>query len=235
MPFFLPVRIHPEGWRFILIFLVVAFLLFFVSQPLGWIAMILTGWCAYFFRNPKRVTPIQEGLVISPADGVVCAIKNMVPPPELDMGNASRLRVSIFLNIFDVHVNRLPIGGKIVKSAYQHGQFLNAALDKASDFNERQSLVIELADGTRVGVIQIAGLIARRIVCQAKEGDTMGTGVTFGLIRFGSRVDVYLPEGVAPLIIEGQRMIGGETVIADLGGKETKIPGQSAIRQGICH
>jgi phosphatidylserine decarboxylase len=232
MSLFLCVRIHPEGWRFIGIFAALAFVLFFVSQPFGWIALILTGWCAYFFRNPKRVTPTQSGLIVSPGDGIVCAIKNMAPPPEFGMGDSPRFRISIFLNVFDVHVNRLPIGGKIIKSIYQPGQFVNASLDKASDYNERQSLVIELAGRTKVAVVQIAGLIARRIVCNAKEGDILKTGEVFGLIRFGSRMDIYLPEGVYPLIIEGQRMIGGETLIADLSIKG--IP-QIAPREGICH
>jgi phosphatidylserine decarboxylase len=232
MSLFLPIRIHPEGWRFIGIFATLAFALFFVLQPLGWLAVILTGWCAYFFRNPKRITPTQEGLVISPADGIVCAIKTMVPPPRLGMGETPRLRVSIFLNVFDVHVNRLPIGGKIIKSIYQPGQFFNAALDKASDHNEQQSLVIQCADQTKIAVVQIAGLIARRIVCNVKEGDVAQTGAVFGLIRFGSRVDIYLPEGVDPLIIEGQRMIAGETPIANLSIKETP---QTAIPQGVCH
>lgn len=232
MSLFLPIRIHPEGWCFISIFAALAFALFFVFQPLGWLAIILTGWCAYFFRNPKRVTPMQEGLMVSPADGLVCAIKKTAPPPEFGMGNMPLLRVSIFLNVFDVHVNRLPIGGKIIKSIYHPGQFFNAALDKASDYNERQSLVIQLADNTKVAIVQIAGLIARRIVCNVKEGDIVETGAVFGLIRFGSRMDIYLPEGVYPLIIEGQRMIAGETVIADLGTKEIA---QTVIREGTCH
>lgn len=232
---FLPIRIHPEGWRFIIVFAVIAFLSFLALQPLGWVVLMLTGWCAYFFRNPKRITPVQEGLVVSPADGTVCAIKSMVPPPEFNMGMSPCLRISIFLNVFDVHVNRLPIGGKIIKSVYQPGRFFNAALDKASDCNERQALVIQLANGTKAAVVQIAGLIARRIVCHAKEGDIMDTGVVFGLIRFGSRVDIYLPEGVCPLVIEGQRMIGGETVIADLGEKGTKASTLAGIRQGVCH
>lgn len=232
MSLFLPIRIHPEGWRFICIFAALAIALFFVYQPLGWLGMILTGWCAYFFRNPKRITPTQKGLIVSPADGIVCAIKDMAPPQEFGMGHTPRLRISIFLNVFDVHVNRLPIGGKIIKSIYSPGKFLNAALDKASDYNERQSLIIELADHTKVAIVQIAGLIARRILCNVKEGDTVETGAVFGLIRFGSRTDIYLPEGVHPLIIEGQRMIGGETVIADLSTKESA---QEIMREGTCH
>ena len=232
MSLFLPIRIHPEGWRFIGIFGIVTFALFFVAQPLGFLGMALTAWCAYFFRNPKRITPLKEGLMVSPADGIVCAIKTIVPPPEFEMGSAPRLRISIFLNVFDVHVNRIPIGGRIIKSIYHHGQFLNAALDAASDHNERQSLIIELKNHTKVAVVQIAGLIARRILCDAKEEDTVVTGAVFGLIRFGSRTDIYLPEGVYPLIIEGQRMIGGETVIADLATNETS---KKILQEGICH
>jgi phosphatidylserine decarboxylase len=232
MSLFFPIYIHPEGWRFIGIFAVVAFVFFYIAQPLGWIGMILTGWCAYFFRNPKRITPTQQGLMVSPADGIVCGIKKMVPPTEFDMGKEPHLRISIFLNVFDVHVNRLPVGGTIIKSIYHPGQFFNAAHDKASDHNERQSLVIEVADKTKVAVVQIAGLIARRILCEVKEGDKVETGAVYGLIRFGSRMDIYLPEGVTPLIIEGQRMVGGETVIADLAA------GRAAQRQllkGVCH
>lgn len=232
MSLFLPIRIHPEGWRFIGIFAAFAIALFFMSHTLGWIGMILTGWCAYFFRNPKRITPSQEGLVVSPADGIVCAIKKMVPPAEFDMGKTPLIRISIFLNVFDVHVNRLPIGGKIVKSIYHPGQFFNAAHDKASDHNERQSVVIEMKKNAKLAVVQIAGLIARRILCEVKEGDTVKTGAVFGLIRFGSRTDIYLPEGTYPLIIEGQRMIGGETVIANVSQTQTT---QTHLREGICH
>ena len=228
----LPIRIHPEGWRFIAIFAVLSFILFYVAEPLGWLGLILTGWCAYFFRNPKRITPTQEGLIISPADGIVCAITTMPPPVELDMGKASHLRISIFLNVFDVHVNRIAIGGKVLKSIYSPGQFLNAASGKASDHNERQSLVIETFDRTKVAFVQIAGLIARRIICNVKEGDKVETGAVFGLIRFGSRMDIYLPEGTCPLIIEGQRMIAGETVIADLN---TKALQKKVLREGTCH
>ena len=217
MSLLLPIHIHPEGWRFIGIFAVIAFALFFVGQPLGFLGLALTAWCAYFFRNPKRITPQKEGLIVSPADGIVCAIKTVTPPKELEMGSAPRLRVSIFLNVFDVHVNRIPIGGKIIKSIYSRGKFFNAALDEASDHNERQTLVIELANSTKVAVVQIAGLIARRIVCDAKQDDTVRTGTIFGLIRFGSRVDVYLPQGTSSQVIKGQRCVAGETVIAELG------------------
>ncbi|MBX9804443.1 MAG: phosphatidylserine decarboxylase [Alphaproteobacteria bacterium] len=232
MSLFLPIRIHPEGWRFIVIFAVLSVVLFYVAEPLGWIGLILTGWCAYFFRNPKRITPTQGGLIVSPADGIVCAITTMPPPAELDMGKAPHLRISIFLNVFDVHVNRIAIGGKIVKSVYSPGHFLNAASHKASDHNERQSLVIETTNHTKVAFVQIAGLIARRIVCNVKQGDTVETGAVYGLIRFGSRMDIYLPEGINPLIIEGQRMIAGESVIADLNAKA--MP-KKVLREGTCH
>ena len=232
MSLFFPIHIHREGWRFILIFAVITLVMFYISQPLGWVGLILTGWCAYFFRNPKRITPTQEGLMVSPADGIVCGIKEMTPPAEFGMDKGNLLRISIFLNVFDVHVNRLPIGGKIIRSIYHPGQFFNAADDKASDQNERQSLVIQLADKTKVAVVQIAGLIARRILCEAKEGDAVKTGAVYGLIRFGSRMDIYLPEGVMPLVVQGQRMIGGETVIADLSRKETT---QKKLREGVCH
>lgn len=231
MSFISSIRIHPEGWRFIGIFAVITVILFLISQTMGWLGIILTGWCAYFFRNPKRITPTQKGLVVSPADGTVCSIKKLVPPAEFGMGKGSTIRISIFLNVFDVHVNRIPIGGKIIKSIYQAGQFLNAGHDKASDHNERQSLVIQLSDKREIAVVQIAGLIARRIICNAIEGDSIETGAVYGLIRFGSRMDIYLPEGVYPLIIEGQRVIGGETVIADLLTKDNL----KHVREGICH
>lgn len=223
-----PIRIHPEGWSFIGLFGAIALALFLIAQPLGWLGMILTGWCAYFFRNPPRITPTRPGLMVSPADGIVCAIKEMAPPEEFGMGTGLRVRISIFLNVFDVHVNRIPMGGKIIKSIYHPGKFLNAALIEASDSNERQSLVIELSDQVKIAVVQIAGLIARRIVCKAREGDIPQTGEVFGLIRFGSRTDIYLPEGVFPLVIEGQKMIGGETVLADFISQESP-------REGICH
>lgn len=232
MSLFFPIRIHPEGWRFIGIFALFTIMLFYLYQPLGWLGVIFTTWCAYFFRNPKRITPTQKGLIVSPADGIVCAIKTMAPPPEFGLGSAPRIRISIFLNVFDVHVNRIPVGGKIIKSIYSPGKFINAAHENASDHNERQSLVIEQTNHTKVAIVQIAGLIARRIVCGVKEGDTVETGAVFGLIRFGSRTDIYLPENTLPLIIEGQRMIGGETVIADLNLKETS---KKALREGTSH
>lgn len=211
--------IHPEGWRFIGIFGVITFLLSLISSFLGWIGFILTGWCFYFFRNPKRMTPEREGLVISPADGRVCLIKELVPPAELEMPSIPHMRISIFLNVFDVHVNRVPIGGKVKKIIYHPGRFFNASLDKASEFNERNSVVMDTPYGD-VGFVQIAGLIARRIRCDLTDGEIVLTGSQYGIIRFGSRMDIYLPKETAPLVCVGQRVIAGETVIADFKSEE---------------
>jgi phosphatidylserine decarboxylase len=211
------VPIHPEGYRFIAIFAGIALILFWLGVPLlGWSAVILTLWCAYFFRDPARVTPTQEGLVISPADGRVSLIVDVVPPPELDLSRQKVTRVSVFMNVFDVHVNRAPCAGRLAQITYIPGAFINAELDKASEDNERQALTLELNDGRRIGVVQIAGLVARRIVKFVQAEDRLSAGQRFGLIRFGSRVDVYLPEGVSPQVCVGQRAIAGETVIADL-------------------
>ncbi len=214
--------IHREGYRFIAIFAAVTLVLFLIWLPLGLLGLGLTVWCYYFFRDPERVTPDREGLVVSPADGVISLLMPAVPPAELGLGEAPMTRISIFMNVFNCHVNRAPIGGQIVKIAYRPGKFLNASLDKASDDNERNGLVIQMADGQQVGVVQIAGLVARRILCEVQEGEMLGTGERFGMIRFGSRVDVYLPEGVEPLVSLGQVMISGETVIADLASNETR-------------
>ena len=218
--------IHREGYKFIGIFAAVSVLLFLLWQPLGWIGLGLTIWCYYFFRDPERQTPIREGLLVSPADGVISLIEPAVPPAELEMGDAPLTRVSVFMNVFNCHVNRAPIGGRVAKIAYRPGKFLNASLDKASVDNERNSMAIELADGRRIAVVQIAGLVARRILCQVKPGDVLETGARFGMIRFGSRVDVYLPPGVAPLVALGQVMTSGETVIADLASDDP-------ARQGV--
>lgn len=182
----------------------------------------MTGWVIYFFRDPARVTPLRHGLVISAADGRVSSIDRVVAPKELALGADERVRISTFLSVFDVHINRAPVAGKITRSLYSPGLFLNAALDKASEDNERRSLVIETADGDALGVVQIAGLIARRIVTFSNVGDSVGAGERFGLIRFGSRVDVYLPPGKKPLVAVGQRVIGGETVLADLLSEEAE-------------
>lgn len=211
------VPIHREGWKFIAIFAIVTLILFWIATPLGWVGVILTCWCAYFFRDPPRVTPDRDGLIISPADGVVQMIERAVPPEELGMGTDARMRISVFMNVFDVHVNRAPAEGVVTALAYRPGKFLNAALDKASIDNERQSMRLKLKNDKELAVVQIAGLVARRILCEAREGETYRAGERFGLIRFGSRVDVYLDDGMVPLVITGQRCIAGETVIAEDG------------------
>ncbi len=209
------VPIHPEGYIFILAFAVASFGLGWLWSPLGWVGFILTLWCAYFFRDPQRVTPLRDGLVVSPADGIVCSIGKFVPPPELGLGDEPMSRICVFMSVFDCHVNRAPIAGRITKIAYKPGLFFNADMDKASEDNERNGLVIDSPAG-KFGVVQIAGLIARRIVCFSREGESLGAGERFGLIRFGSRVDVYMPEGATPLVGLGTKCIAGETVLADL-------------------
>ena len=212
--------IHPAGWPFIGTAAALAVVLSWVWAPLGWLGAVITAWVTYFFRDPDRVTPARPGLMVSPADGRVQPIVRAVPPPELGMGDAPRTRVSIFLNIFDVHINRVPADGEILAVDYRPGKFVNAALDKASEDNERMSVRLRLGDGRDIAFVQIAGLVARRIVCGLKPGEIVRAGARFGLIRFGSRLDVYLPEGVEPLVIPGQRAVAGETVIADLASDE---------------
>lgn len=207
---------HPEGNKFVAIFGLVTIVLFWLTPILGWIGVGLTIWCYYFFRDPKRTTPLRDGLLVSPADGIVSLIEPAIPPAELGMANVPLTRVSVFMNVFNCHVNRSPIAGDVAAIAYRPGKFFNASLDKASEHNERNSLRIMLADGREIAVVQIAGLVARRIVCWTKPGQALMTGERFGLIRFGSRVDVYLPDGVAPLVAVGQTMTAGETIIADL-------------------
>jgi len=209
------VPIHREGHRFLLIFAAVTLVLFLIWEPLGWIGVVLTLWCAYFFRDPDRVTPNRPGLVVSPADGIVNMIVEAAPPAELELGDTPLTRISIFMNVFNCHVNRAPVAGVVKRVAYRAGQFLNASLDKASDDNERNALVIEQADGSNLVVVQIAGLVARRIVCNVGEGNTLQAGERYGLIRFGSRLDVYLPAGLTPLVAVGQTAIAGETVLAE--------------------
>jgi phosphatidylserine decarboxylase len=209
------VPLTPEGYPFIGAFALVALILFWLWTPLGWLGVVATMWCAYFFRDPPRVTPVREGLVVAPADGRVSQITTAAPPHELGLGDKPLPRVSIFMSVFDCHVNRSPAAGTVEKILYQPGKFFSADLDKASADNERNSLVIATA-GARIAVVQIAGLVARRIVCFVREGQPLATGERFGMIRFGSRLDVYLPEGVTPLIAVGQTAIGGETVLADL-------------------
>jgi len=211
------VPITPEGYPFIGAFALAALILFWVFYPLGWIATVLTVWCIYFFRDPPRVTPIRDGLVIAPADGRVSQVTTTVPPHELGLGATPLPRISIFMSVFDCHVNRSPVAGRVEKIVYQPGKFLNADLDKASMDNERNSLVIATAN-TRVAVVQIAGLVARRIVCYVRENQPVSAGERFGMIRFGSRLDVYLPAGTPPLVAVGQVATAGETVLADLTG-----------------
>ncbi len=212
--------IHPDGWRFIAIFGVLTLVLFWLSTPLGWLGVVATLWCVYFFRDPWRVTPIRDGLVVAPADGRIVSIGQAVPPPELGMGSAPMLRIGIFLSIFDVHINRMPMAGRIVKRAYTKGKFVSANLDKASDDNERMAIRLMLADGKEIAVVQIAGLVARRIVCWVHDGQEVAAGERFGLIRFGSRTDLYLPLEWTSLAIVGQRAVGGETVLADASTTE---------------
>ncbi|WP_133487080.1 phosphatidylserine decarboxylase [Aliiroseovarius marinus] len=207
---------HPEGIKFVAIFAAITVVLFLFSNLLGWIGVGLTIWCYYFFRDPERVPPTREGLIVSPADGVVSLIEKAVPPQELGMPDEPLTRVSVFMSVFNCHVNRTPIEGEITAIAYRPGKFFNASLDKASADNERNSLRIRMTNGQDLALVQIAGLVARRIVCFVKPGDMMQTAERFGLIRFGSRLDVYLPDGVVPLVSIGQTMIAGETVLAEL-------------------
>jgi phosphatidylserine decarboxylase len=212
--------VHPDGHKFIAIGAAVTLLFFFLYPPLGWLCAVITAWIVYFFRDPLRVTPLRPGLVVSAADGKISGIEKIMPPAELGLGSEERVRISTFLSVFDVHINRSPVAGRIIRSLYVPGAFLNAALDKASEDNERRILVIETPTDGDVGVVQIAGLVARRIVTFSEIGDTLGVGQRFGLIRFGSRVDVYLPPGKPALVSVGQRAIAGETVLADLQSSE---------------
>ncbi len=213
------VPIHREGYPFIAAFGVATLLLGYFSSVLFWIGLILTAWCAYFFRDPERVTPIDDRLVVSPADGVVSAVCPTVPPRELGLGTGEMTRVSVFMNVFSCHVNRAPVRGRVSRIEHRPGKFLNAELDKASAENERNGLVIESPNGT-IAAVQIAGLVARRIVCWAETGGALAIGERFGLIRFGSRVDVYLPAEAAPRVAVGQTAVAGETVIAEFGGAQ---------------
>ena len=217
---------HREGIKFILIFSVISLILFFIYIPLGWVGIGLTIWCYYFFRDPKRTIPVRDGLLVSPADGVISLIKKTMPPPELDIEKEELTRISVFMNVFNCHVNRSPIAGKVIEINYRPGKFFNASLDKASVDNERNSLVLQIPDGRQIVVVQIAGLVARRIVSFVKPKQTLRIGQRFGLIRFGSRVDIYLPTGVQPLVCIGQTMVSGETVIADLKSKELARDGR---------
>ncbi|WP_275790082.1 phosphatidylserine decarboxylase [Pararhizobium gei] len=216
------VPIHKEGYRFIAVFFVVSVVLGFFWEPLMWIGFILTAWCAYFFRDPERMTPLDDDLVISPADGRVTSIALMTPPEELGLGSVPMLRITVFMNVFNCHVNRAPMRGTIRRIAYRAGKFVNAELDKASHENERNGLVIETAHG-EIGVVQIAGLVARRILCWSVEGEALQPGERFGLIRFGSRLDVFLPTGAQPRVSLGQTAIAGETVLAEFGSSKGPV------------
>jgi len=213
--------IHPEGYPFVGGFAFASIVLLWLWPPLGWLATLLTVWCAYFFRDPPRVTPVRDGIVVSPADGRVSQIVNALPPKELDLSDRPLPRISIFMSVFDCHVNRSPVGGRVERIVYRAGKFLSADLDKASEDNERNSFVIAAGAGLRIGVIQIAGLVARRIVPFVRQGEAVAAGGRIGMIRFGSRVDVYLPEGTRALVAEGQTAIAGETVLADLRATDT--------------
>lgn len=222
------VPIHREGHKFIAVFAAITALFFFMGLDfLVLVGIVLTLWCTYFFRDPERTTPVREGLVISPADGVVQSIGSAVPPAELNMGDENYMRVSIFMNVFDVHVNRVPISGKIIRQAYTEGKYLNASLEKASTDNERHAILMESTTGRSYAFVQIAGLVARRIVCWAEDDQDVSAGERFGLIRFGSRVDVYLPKGVNPQVCVGQRAVAGETVLADEKSKEKIRSGEA--------
>lgn len=222
------VPIAREGRPFIAIFAVATVILALIADWLLVPGLILTAWCVYFFRDPDRVTPVRTGLVISPADGVVVSVGPAPWPKELDMGDGEVQRVCIFMNVFDVHVNRTPVDGHVVKLAYVPGAFVNASLDKASEKNERQLVAMESRDGRPLAFVQIAGLVARRIICKISEGQTLLAGERMGMIRFGSRVDVYLPPDVAPQVALGQRCVAGETVIADL--ESTEKAREGAVR-----
>ncbi|HZR63330.1 MAG TPA: phosphatidylserine decarboxylase [Xanthobacteraceae bacterium] len=218
------VPLHPEGYPFVGGFALASLVLFWLWPPLGWLGTLATLWCAYFFRDPPRVTPVRDGIVVAPADGRVSQIVNAVPPAELELGSRPLPRVSIFMSVFDCHVNRSPVAGRIERIVYRPGKFLNADLDKASEDNERNAFVIamdtSMGTGTRIGVIQIAGLVARRIVPFVRQGEAVAAGQRIGMIRFGSRLDVYLPEGTRALVAQGQLAIAGETVLADFAALE---------------
>jgi phosphatidylserine decarboxylase len=212
--------VNRDGHKFIAIAAGLALIFFLVWPPLAWVCVVAALYIAYFFRDPDRVTPQREGLIIAPADGRIAAIETVQPPTEMGLGSQARVRVSTFLSVLDVHITRSPVSGRIVRSIYVPGSFLNAADDKASDENERRVMIIQKTDGTEIGVVQIAGLVARRIVPFLHEGDNVGVGERLGLIRFGSRVDVYLPVGKHALVSVGQTATAGETVLADLQSAE---------------
>lgn len=218
--------IHPDGRKFVAIFIAMTLLLFFLWPPLGWIGVVASLWCVFFFRDPARVTPVRPGLVVSPADGLVVSVDAGLPPPELELGLQPMTKIGIFLNLFDVHINRVPIGGVIERTRYHRGQFVNASFDKASEVNERMAVRITTETGADIAVVQIAGLVARRIVCDLGAGQPVATGERFGLIRFGSRTDLYVPAAWSVQVMVGQRVTGGETVLADARSTEAARLGE---------
>lgn len=217
-------KIHKDGYFFTCIFAIISYLAGLMFAPLGWMFVILTFWCIYFFRDPDRITPTDDKNIVSPADGVVSKIEKVPVPAELGIGHDEVTRISVFLSVFNCHVNRVPASGKITQILYHHGKFFNAALDKASIHNERNLVVMKLKNGKNLVFTQIAGLIARRIVCELEEGQEVEVGERYGIIRFGSRMDIYLPKGELAQVIEGQNMVAGETILAKIGSKE-KIKG----------
>lgn len=217
-------NINQDGWKFVSIFAVVTALLAMIWMPLGLIGIVLTIWCYYFFRDPDRITPNIKGVVVSPADGIVQMITRVTGPEELGLNNKTYNRISIFMSVFNVHVNRAPATGEILKTKYIKGKFFNATLDKASKDNERQLLSMKTQDGKTIAFVQIAGLVARRIICLAKEGEKYEAGQRFGWIRFGSRLDVYLPTDVEPLVCVGQTMTAGESILANLSAEKQERP-----------
>ena len=220
--------LHPDGFKFVAAAAVATLLLFLLWAPAGWLAAVVTLWMVYFFRDPWRVSPSRPGLLISPADGIVVSIAAATPPQELAMGDAPVVRIGIFLNVFDVHVTRAPLGGRVAAMRYTKGKFVNASLDKASEDNERLAIRIAPSEGPDVVFVLVAGLVARRIVCDLREGQQVASGQRIGIIRFGSRVDVYCPPAYVPMVVAGQRVLGGETVLADRLAKEPP-------REGVAH
>ena len=217
--------LHPDGFKFVLAGAAATILLFLLWGLGGWIAAAMTLWLAYFFRDPWRMTPTRPGLLISPADGSLMSVARTAPPQELAMDVAALTRIGIFLSLFDVHVVRAPLGGKVAAVRYTKGRFLNASRDEASRHNERMAIRIAPPDGPEIAFVLVAGLLARRIVCDLREGQQLATGERIGIIRFGSRVDVYCPDAYVPMAIAGQRMVGGETVLADRLAQETPRQG----------
>jgi phosphatidylserine decarboxylase len=217
--------LHPDGFKFVAGGVLATLLLFLLWAPAGWAAAVVTLWMVYFFRDPWRVTPTRPGLLISPADGIVVSIAAATPPSELAIGDMAVVRIGIFLNVFDVHVTRAPVGGRVAEMRYTKGRFVNASLDKASEGNERLAIRIAPPEGPDVAFVLVAGLVARRIVCNLYNGQQVATGQRVGIIRFGSRVDIYCPPPYVPMVVAGQRMVGGETVIADRLAEESPRQG----------